>query len=101
MGAAPAESPEDETDPVKIRPEVSSYASVLLLSASGVVLVAYAYSRVHAEITAVEQAQGYVDPALQVGIALGFGVMLLIGGLLAAVAVWSGLKLLHARRQKR
>jgi hypothetical protein len=97
LGAALLESPETQTGPMRIRPEASHYASVLLLSASGTVLVAFAYLRVHADLMAVEQAQGYVDPVLQDGIYLGFFVMLLIGGLLAALAVWSGVKLLRAR----
>lgn len=73
------------------------YASVLLLSASGAVLVAYVYLRVHADLMAVEQAQGYVDPLLQDGVFLGFIVMVLMGGLLAALAVWSAVKLLRTR----
>jgi len=56
--------------------------------------------QVHSELTTVEQAQGYVDPVLQVGILLGFIVMLGGAGTLA-LAVWSAIRLVRALRPKK
>jgi len=78
------------------RPGASHYASILLLSAPGAVLVWYAYTLVHEEIVTVEQAQGYVDPMLHVGITLGFIVMLILVGGLAVASVWSAIRLVRA-----
>jgi hypothetical protein len=85
---------------MRIRPEVTQYASVLVLSATMAVLVVYAYLQAHAEIAAVEQAQGFVDPLLRVGITLGFIVMVLGAGALTAASVWSAVKLVRALREK-
>lgn len=82
------------------RPDVVQYASVLVLSATMAVLVVYAYLQAHAEITAVEQAQEYVDPMLSVGITLGFIVMVAGAGALFAASVWAAVKLVRALRAK-
>lgn len=83
---------------MKARSEVSDYASILLLSASGAVLVWYAYSLAHSEIVTVEQAQGYVDPMLQVGITLGFIVMLILVAGLVVASIWSAIRLVRTWR---
>jgi hypothetical protein len=64
------------------------------------VLVAFGYTRAHAEIVTVEQAQGYVDPLLQTGITLGFFVMLAIVAILTAIAAWSAVRMIRARRRR-
>ncbi len=74
---------------------------MLALSLLGATLVASAYAHVHGEIVAVEQAQGYVDPTLETGIALGFIVMLVAAGALAVAAAWSAVKLLRAIKAKK
>lgn len=78
--------------------KISQYASVFVLSITGAVLAAIAYLRVHAEITTIEQAQGYVDPLLSTGIILGFVVMLAIVGALLWAAVWSAVHAIRAWR---
>lgn len=85
---------------MRIRPEVTHAASVLVLSVAGAVLIAGAYLHVHGEIATVEQAQGYVDPTLASGVFLGFVVMVVGVVLLAAIACWSGAKLVRALRTK-
>ena len=100
MGALGLESPVHPAGHVRIRPEVTHYASILVLCVVGAGLIAYAYLHAHAEISAVEQAQGYVDPTLQVGITLGFFVMVAGVCALGAGAVWSAVKLVRALRAK-
>lgn len=85
---------------MRIRPEVTQYASVLALSLTGAVLVAVAYARAHAEISIVEQAQGYVDPTLQVGLLLGFVVMLAGVAGLGVTSVWAAVRLVRALKGK-
>jgi hypothetical protein len=87
--------------PERIRPEVTQYASVLVLSAVAAVLVGMGFAHVHAEITTVEQAQGYVDPVLQTGVLLGFLVMGGCAVALAVAAVWAAVKLVGAMRAKK
>lgn len=85
---------------MRIRPEVAQYVCILALSLTGTVLVAIAYAHVHGEITTVEQAQGYVDPMLQVGVLLGFVVMVAAVGGLGAAAIWAAVQLVRALRGK-
>lgn len=73
-------------------PDLSHYVCVCGLCLLGAALTAYAYVRVHAEIATLEEAQGYVDPLLQAGLLLGFGVMLLIVASLLWGAAWSGVR---------
>jgi hypothetical protein len=85
---------------VRNAPKSSDYAAVAILSAGAALLVAFGYARAHAEITTIEQAQGYVDPLLQTGITLGFFVMLAIVAILAAVAAWSVLQMVRTRKRR-
>jgi hypothetical protein len=79
---------------------VSHYASICALSITGAALAAIAYLHVHAEITTLEQAQGYVDPLLRAGIVLGFVVMVAIVAALLWVAVWSAVRAVRAWRSE-
>jgi hypothetical protein len=71
------------------------YLTMLALSAPGAAIVWFVFHGVYETLSISEKAIGYVDPMTQMGITLGYFVM--IGGtcILAAVAAWSTIQLLR------
>jgi hypothetical protein len=68
---------------------------MLALSAPGAAIVWFVFHGVYETLSISEKAIGYVDPMTQMGITLGYFVM--IGGtvILAAVAAWSAIQVLR------
>ncbi len=64
------------------------YLTIFLLAASGAAIVSYVFHSVYQNLSASEEAVGYVDSATQIGIDLGYIVM--AGGalVLACIAIW-------------
>lgn len=71
------------------REERSRYLTIFLFAAPGAAIVWYVFHAVYENLSATEKALGYVDSLTQVGIDLGYVVM--VGGslVLAAIAAWS------------
>jgi hypothetical protein len=72
---------------------------IFLTAAPGAVIVWFVFHGVYESLTASVRAVGYVDSMTQIGIALGYAVM--VGGtfLLAAVALRSGIAYLLLLRR--
>ncbi len=68
---------------------------MLVLSAPAAAIVWFVFHGVYENLSITEKAVGYVDPVTQMGITLGYFVM--IGGtvILAAIAAWSAIQLLR------
>ena len=68
---------------------------MLVLSAPATAIVWFVFHGVYENLSITEKAVGYVDPVTQMGITLGYFVM--IGGtvILAAIAAWSAIQLLR------
>lgn len=68
---------------------------MLVLSAPAAAIVWFVFHGVYENLSITEKAVGYVDPVTQMGITLGYFVM--IGGtvVLAAIAAWSAIQLLR------
>lgn len=79
--------------------ERSRYLTIFVLSAPGAAIVWFVFHAVYENMSAAEKAVGYVDSTTQIGIDLGYVVM--VGGtlILAAIAVWSGLAYLRLLRR--
>lgn len=75
--------------------ERNRYLAIFAFSASGAALVWYVFHAVYENLSASEKAVGYVDSFTQMGINLGYVVM--VGGtlLLAGIALWSVLAYLR------
>jgi hypothetical protein len=71
------------------------YLTMLVLSAPAAAIVWFVFHGVYENLSITEKAVGYVDPVTQMGITLGYFVM--IGGtvILAAIAAWSAIQLLR------
>jgi hypothetical protein len=71
------------------------YLTMLVLSAPAAAIVWFVFHGVYENLSITEKAVGYVDPVTQMGITLGYFVM--IGGtvVLAAIAAWSAIQLLR------
>ena len=71
------------------------YLTMLVLSAPVAAIVWFVFHGVYENLSITEKAVGYVDPVTQMGITLGYFVM--IGGtvILAAIAAWSAIQLLR------
>jgi hypothetical protein len=71
------------------------YLTMLVLSAPAAAIVWFVFHGVYENLSITEKAIGYVDPVTQMGITLGYFVM--IGGtvILAAIAAWSAIQLLR------
>jgi hypothetical protein len=71
------------------------YLTMLVLSAPAAAIVWFVFHGVYENLSVTEKAVGYVDPVTQMGITLGYFVM--IGGtvILAAIAAWSAIQLLR------
>lgn len=69
--------------------ERNRYLTIFLFAAPGAAIVWYVFHGVYENLSASEKALGYVDSMTQVGIDLGYVVM--VGGslVLALVALWS------------
>jgi hypothetical protein len=76
---------------VKQRDERNRQLTILLLSAPGAAIVWFVFHSVYENLSASVKAVGYVDSLTQVGIGLGYLVM--IGGtlILAGIALWSAI----------
>jgi hypothetical protein len=70
------------------------YLTMLALSAPAAAIVWFVFHGVYESLSISEKAIGYVDPMTQMGITLGYFVM--IGGtvVLGAIAAWSAIRLL-------
>ena len=68
---------------------------MLVLSAPAAAIVWFVFHGVYENLSITEKAVGYVDPVTQMGITLGYFVM--VGGtlILAAIAAWSAIQLLR------
>jgi len=68
---------------------------MLVLSAPAAAIVWFVFHGVYESLSISEKAVGYVDPMTQIGISLGYFVM--IGGtvVLGAIAAWSAIQLLR------
>ncbi|HLY04026.1 MAG TPA: hypothetical protein VKR56_16190 [Candidatus Cybelea sp.] len=71
------------------------YLTMLVLSAPAAAIVWFVFHGVYESLSISEKAVGYVDPMTQIGISLGYFVM--IGGtvVLGAIAAWSAIQLLR------
>ncbi len=69
--------------------ERNRYLTIFAFAALGAAIVWYVFHAVYENLSASEKAVGYVDSLTQMGIDLGYVVM--VGGtlLLASIAVWS------------
>ena len=69
--------------------ERKRYLTIFLFAGSGAAIVWYVFHSVYENLSASEKAVGYVDSVTQIGIDLGYVVM--VGGtlVLATIAVWS------------
>ena len=83
------------------RDERNRYLTIFVLSAPGAAVVWFVFHAVFENMTAAERAVGYVDSMTQMGIYLGYVVM--VGGTigLAGVALWSGIAYLRLLRGNR
>jgi hypothetical protein len=80
---------------VKRRKEqLQHYLTMLALSAPAAAIVWFVFHGVYESLSISEKAIGYVDPMTQMGITLGYFVM--IGGtvVLGGIAAWSAIRLL-------
>ena len=68
------------------------YLVIFLTTAPSAAIVWFVFHAVYVDLTASVKAVGYVDASTQIGIDLGYFVM--VGGtiILAAVALWSAIK---------
>jgi hypothetical protein len=75
--------------------ERNRYLIVFLLAAPGAAIVWFVFHAVYENLSAAEKVVGYVDSMTQMGIVLGYVVM--IGGtlILAVIAVWCGIAYLR------
>jgi hypothetical protein len=71
------------------------YLVIFLTTAPSAAIVWFVFHAVYEDLTASVKAVGYVDASTQIGIDLGYFVM--VGGtiILAAVAIWSAIKYLR------
>lgn len=83
------------------RDERNRYLTIFVLSAPGAAMVWFVFHAVYENMSAAEQAVRYVDSMTQMGIDLGYVVM--VGGTiaLAGVALWSGIAYLRLLRRNR
>ena len=83
------------------RDERTRYLVIFLCAAPGAVVVWFVFRAVYESLTASVKAVGYVDPMTQIGIGLGYAVM--VGGtiVLAVIALRSGLAYLRSLRRHR
>ncbi len=81
--------------------ERNRYLTIFAFSAPGAAIVWYVFHAVYENLSASEKAVGYVDSMTQMGINLGYAVM--VGGtlLLAGIAVWSVLAYLRLILRRR
>jgi hypothetical protein len=74
------------------RSEIKRNQTILLLCAPAAVAVWYVFHGVYADLSQTERAAGYVDPATQMGIELGYAAMI------AGTLIFAGLAALAAFR---
>jgi hypothetical protein len=81
--------------------ERTRYLTIFLMAAPSAAIVWFVFHAVYENLTASVKAVGYVDSMTQVGIGLGYVVM--IGGtsVLAAIAAWAGIAYLLLLRRER
>ena len=79
--------------------ERTRHLVIFLVAAPGAAIVWFIFHGVYENLTASVKAVGYVDSMTQIGIALGYAVM--VGGTiaLAAIAVRSGILYLRLLRR--
>jgi hypothetical protein len=77
------------------------YLAILGTGLAGAVGLAYAFAGVHYNFTLSAQAAGYVDPAWQMGVMLGYVVLLGGAVVSAAVAIWAGVRAAQVATQQR
>jgi hypothetical protein len=80
-----------ESAGVNSHEERNRYLTIFLFAAPGAAIVWYVFHAVYENLSATEKAVGYVDPLTQMGIDLGYVVM--VGGtlVLAGIALWSAI----------
>jgi fucose permease len=71
------------------------YLTMLVLSTPAAAIVWFVFHGVYENLSISEKAVGYVDPVTQMGITLGYVVMVAGTVILAAIAAWSGFQLLR------
>lgn len=81
--------------------ERNRYLTIFLLAAPSAALVWYVFHAVYANLTASEKAVGYVDSLTEIGISLGYVVM--VGGtlVLGGIALWAAVAYLRLLRRGR
>ncbi len=67
------------------------YLTMLALSAPAAAIVWFVFHGVYENLSISEKAVGYVDPMTQMGITLGYFVMVAGTVILAAIAAWSAI----------
>jgi hypothetical protein len=77
------------------REERNRHLTIFLLTAPGAAIVWYVFHGLYENLSATEKAVGYVDSLTQMGIDLGYAVM--VGGtlVLAGIALWSAVAYLR------
>lgn len=83
------------------RDDFNRYLTILLLSAPTAVAIFFIFHGIYVSLSQAEEVAGYVDSSTQVGIYLGYAVMVggtLIFGILAA---WAAVRLAGVVRRSR
>jgi hypothetical protein len=85
---------------VNRREERQRALAICLTSAVGAAIVWAIFHAVYVDLTASAKAVGYVDSTTTIGIGLGYVTM--VGGtlVLAAIALWAGVKYLRLLRDR-
>ena len=80
---------------VNARDQRQRYLAIVLVTAPSALLVWYVFHGVYTNLSESVKAVGYVDPSTQIGIDLGYAVM--VGGTLAlaVTALWCGWRYLR------
>ncbi|MGR4065700.1 MAG: hypothetical protein ACLQPV_09695 [Vulcanimicrobiaceae bacterium] len=78
------------------------YLAIFGTGLAGAVGLTYAFAGIHYNVSLSAEAAGYVDPAWQMGVLLGYAVLLGGAATSGAVAVWAAVRAVRiAARERR